>query len=221
MASENIAQLKSLFISGPVGRLEAVLNTGSEKATHAAVVCHPHPLYGGTMHNRVVFHTMKALNEMGIPVLRFNFRDTGLSAGEYDEGCGEIGDVRAALNWLEAEYHLPVIFAGFSFGAAVGLKATCLDDRVDALISIGTPLRLEDQDTDYNYNFLVDCKKPKLFISGGRDQYAPREQLEKLVEMVPEPKKLTLIDEADHFFEGYLQDLRQTVDTWVRETVEL
>ena len=101
---------------------------------------HPHPLFGGTLHNKVVFHTMKALNSFGFPVLRFNFRGTGLSEGEHDHGNGEVDDVRTALDWLDAEYHLPLVFAGFSFGAAVGLRAACPDARVKALIGVGTPV---------------------------------------------------------------------------------
>ena len=120
--SEN-SSIRSLFVPGPAGRLEALLNAGSPTATHAAVVCHPHPLYGGTLHNKVVFHTMKALNSFGFPVLRFNFRGAGLSEGEHASGIGEVDDVRAALDWLEHEFTLPVVFAGFSFGAAVGLRA--------------------------------------------------------------------------------------------------
>jgi len=92
--------IKSLFLDGPAGRLEALLNAGAENATHAAVVCHPHPLFGGTLHNKVVFHTMKALNSFGFPVLRFNFRGAGLSQGEHDQGNGEVEDVRTALDWL-------------------------------------------------------------------------------------------------------------------------
>ena len=91
------SSIRSLFLDGPAGRLEALLNTGAENATHAALVCHPHPLFGGTLHNKVVFHTMKALNSFGFPVLRFNFRGAGLSHGEHDEGNGEVEDVRAAL----------------------------------------------------------------------------------------------------------------------------
>src|SRR6202161_3599977 len=128
------SSIRSLFLEGPAGRLEALLNAGAENATHAAVVCHPHPLFGGTLHNKVVFHTMKALNSFGFPVLRFNFRGTGLSHGEHDFGQGEINDVRTALNWLDKEFHLPVIFAGFSFGAAVGLRASYSDERVRALV---------------------------------------------------------------------------------------
>src|ERR1022692_2270397 len=101
--------IRSLFLTGPTGRLEALLNAGSATATHAAIVCHPHPLFGGTLHNKVVFHAMKALNGFGFPVLRFNFRGTGLSHGEHDHGNGEVEDVRTALDWLDAEYHLPLV----------------------------------------------------------------------------------------------------------------
>ena len=114
------ATIRSLFLEGPRGRLEALLNAGAPEASHAALVCHPHPLYGGTLHNKVVFHAMKALNSFGFPVLRFNFRGTGLSEGEHDHGNGERDDVRTALDWLEREFPMPIIFAGFSFGAAVG-----------------------------------------------------------------------------------------------------
>src|SRR5215468_9266691 len=132
--------IHSLFLEGPAGRLEALLNAGTDNATHAALVCHPHPLFGGTLHNKVVFHTMKALNSFGFPVLRFNFRGTGLSQGEHDHGNGEVEDVRTALDWLEREFRLPLILAGFSFGAAVGLRAACPDPRVRALVSLGTPI---------------------------------------------------------------------------------
>src|SRR5260370_65925 len=135
------SSIRSLFLTGPAGPLEALLNAGSPSATHAAVVCHPHPLFGGTLHNKVVFHAMKALNSFGFPVLRFNFRGTGLSEGEHDGGIGEVEDVRAALDWLEHEFTLPVVFAGFSFGAAVGSRAAYSDDRGRALIALGLPAR--------------------------------------------------------------------------------
>src|SRR6202045_2691418 len=106
--------IKSFSIDGRAGRLEALLNAGAEDAAYAAVVCHPHPLYGGTLHNKVVFHTMKALNGFGFPVLRFNFRGTGLSQGEHGHGIGELDDVRTALDWVDHEFQLPLIFAGFS-----------------------------------------------------------------------------------------------------------
>ena len=215
--------IRSLFLDGPAGRLEALLNAGAPNATHAALVCHPHPLFGGTLHNKVVFHTMKALNSFGFPTLRFNFRGTGLSQGEHDHGNGEGDDVRTALDWLDAEFHLPLIFAGFSFGAAVGLRAAFADPRVKALVGVGTPVAPVAADTEeprvYTYDFLRDCAKPKLFVSGARDQFGPRAKLEALLASMPEPKKLVRIEGADHFFEGRLRELREAIEAWVKETV--
>jgi alpha/beta superfamily hydrolase len=215
--------IRSLFLQGPSGRLEALLNAGASDATHAAVVCHPHPLFGGTLHNKVVFHTMKALNGFGFPVLRFNFRGTGLSEGEHDYGKGEVEDVRTALDWLDAEFHLPLIFAGFSFGAAIGLRAACSDSRVRAVMGIGVPVAPVAADKEdprvYTFEFLQGCFKPKLLVSGARDQFGPRGKLESLAASVPEPKKLVIIEGADHFFEGRLRELREAIEAWVTEGV--
>ena len=209
------AIIRSLFIDGPAGRLEALLNGGSADATHAAVVCHPHPMFGGTLHNKVVFHTMKALNHFGFPVLRFNFRGAGLSQGEHAHGAGEVEDVRAALDWIEGEYSLPIVFAGFSFGAAVGMRAACPDPRVTALIGLGLPATPVN-DRVYDFDFLRTCTKPKLFVSGSRDQFGPPGKLESLVNTFAEPKKLVRIEAGDHFFEGRLKELRAAIEDWVR-----
>lgn len=209
---------RSLFLNGPAGKLEALLNAGDPNATHAALVCHPHPLYGGTFHNKVVFHAMKGLHSFGFPVLRFNFRGNGLSEGEHDRGMGEVDDVRAALDWLDAEFHLPLIFAGFSFGAAVGLRAACSDDRVKAAIGLGIPA-VPIEDRTYDLTFLQQCAKPKLFISGDRDQFGPRAKVEALVNALPEPKKLVIISAADHFFEGRLKEMREAMEGWLKETL--
>ena len=219
MLSEN-ATIRSLFLDGPVGRLEALLNTGAPNATHAAVVCHPHPLYGGTMHNKVVFHAMKSLNGFGFPVLRFNFRGTGLSEGEHAGGEGEVGDVRAALDWIEHKFSLPVIFAGFSFGAAVGLRAAYADDRVRALITLGLPV-VPAEDRSHDFEFLRNCTKPKLFVSGARDQFGPAGKLEALVGTFAEPKKLVRIEAGDHFFEGRLRELRTAIEDWLRSELSI
>jgi hypothetical protein len=181
-------EIKSFFLHGPAGKLEALLHAGSPHASHAALVCHPHPLHGGTLHNKVVFNAMKALNGLGFPALRFNFRGAGLSEGAHDHGHGEVEDARAALDWLDSEFHLPIIFAGFSFGAAVGLRACCPDARVVGLISLGTPVEVEGR--LYAYNFLHDCTKPKLFISGARDQFGPLPELQKLIDRVPGPSSM-------------------------------
>jgi len=214
--------IRSLSLAGPAGRLEALLNAGSPTATHAAVVCHPHPLFGGTLHNKVVFHAMKALNSFGFPVLRFNFRGTGLSEGAHAHGVGEVEDVRAALDWIEAEFALPIIFTGFSFGAAVGLRAAHADDRIPALIALGLPaVPVADRKDDrvYDYDFLRTSIKPKLFVSGSRDQFAPPGKLEALVETFSQPKKLVRIEAADHFFEGRLREMRETIESWVGEII--
>jgi uncharacterized protein len=214
------AAIRSFFLNGPAGQLEALLNPGSPDAKHATLVCHPHPMYGGTLHNKVVFHAMKALNSFGFPVLRFNFRGAGLSHGEHALGEGEVDDVRTALDWLDQEFHLPLIWAGFSFGAAVGLRAACPDPRVQALISLGTPISPVD-DRSYDYAFLETCAKPKLFVSGSRDQFASKAKLEALVAPLSEPKKLVIIEAADHFFEGRLREMREAIEGWVREVMEL
>jgi uncharacterized protein len=212
--------IRSLFLDGPAGRLEALLNVGTENATHAAVVCHPHPLFGGTLHNKVVFHAMKALNSFGFPVLRFNFRGAGLSEGVHDKGDGEVDDVRTALDWLDREFHLPLIFCGFSFGAAVGLRAACPDARVQALVGLGVPVAPVD-DRTYDFDLLQSCNKPKLFVSGDRDQYGLRANLEALAASLPEPKKLVMIEGADHFFEGRLGEMRETIEAWLKEVILL
>jgi len=166
---------------------------------------------------------MKALNSFGFPVLRFNFRGTGLSQGEHAHGEGEVDDVRTALDWLDTEYHLPLIFAGFSFGAAVGLRAACPDMRVRALVAAGAPVvpvaAESEEPRVYSYDFLQGCTKPKLFVSGARDQFGPGAKLRGMVDALPEPRKLVIIEGADHFFEGRLRELREAIENWIKQTV--
>jgi uncharacterized protein len=207
-------EIKSFILPGPAGKLEALLNTGSAQATHAALVAHPHPLFGGTMHNKVVFSAMKALNNLGFPALRFNFRGAGLSEGTHDHGRGEVEDVRAALDWLDHEFHLPIIFAGFSFGAATGLRICCPDKRVAGVISLGTPIEAEGR--LYAYNFLRECAKPKLFISGGHDEFGPLPQLQQVIDSVPEPKQFVVVEGVGHFFEGKLDQVSSLIEQWVK-----
>ena len=208
------AAVRSIFLDGPAGKLEALLNVGSPEATHVGLVCHPHPLFGGTMHNKVVFHAMKALHSFGFPVLRFNFRGTGLSEGEHDEGRGEAEDVQAALAWLKQEFSLPIMFAGFSFGAAVGLRTCCPDPDVRALISLGTPVAADGR--IYSFSFLRECRQPKLFLSGDQDQFGPHESLEEIVALAAPPKELVFIP-GDHFFAGHLGEMRMTIESWLHE----
>jgi uncharacterized protein len=216
-------------LRGPAGRLEALLNSGAPDAPYAALVCHPHPLGGGTLHNKVVYHAMKALQSLGLPVLRFNFRGTELSEGEHDEGRGEQDDVRAALDWLERKFHRPILVAGFSFGAYVSLRACCGEARVPGLIALGLPARAEGR--GYDYGFLRSCPQPKLFVSGTGDQFGPQAEVEAAVALAAEPKKLVWIADADHFFAplgpgiaahtpasgSKLDEVRAAIRTWTTQ----
>ena len=205
-------------LSGPAGRLEALLNTGSPDARYAVLLCHPHPLGGGTMHNKVVYHAMKAFHSLGLPVLRFNFRGTGLSEGIHDHGRGEQDDVRAALDWLDVRLdrnrRLPILFAGFSFGSYVGLRAACADPRVKGAVALGLPVHAEGR--DYSYDFLARCVMPKLFISGTRDQYGPREKVESAIASAAPPSEMVWIQDADHFFAGKLVEVQEAIRSWVQ-----
>jgi uncharacterized protein len=201
-------------LAGPAGRLEALLNTGSPSATHAVLLCHPHPLGGGTMHNKVVYHAMKAFQACGLPVLRFNFRGTGLSEGRHDDGHGEQDDVRTALDWLDHNLRLPILFAGFSFGSYVGLRVACGDSRVKGTAALGLPMRAEGR--DYSYDFLAYCAMPKLFISGTRDQYGPRDQVADVVTAAHPPAEMVWIKDADHFFTSKLVEVQSAIRAWVQ-----
>lgn len=222
------AELRSVDLRGPAGRLEALLNEGAPEAAFAALVCHPHPSGGGTMHNKVVFRAMKAMNDpawgLGWPVLRFNFRGTGLSQGTHD-GQAEAEDVLAALAWLEKEYNLPLVLAGFSFGAAMALSACATTDlnacaaaspstrKVRALALLGLPIQAEDR--VYRYPTLKDCLLPKLFLSGANDPYAPAERLAEVAASAAEPKQLVLLPRADHFFTGQLEPMQSALAGWL------
>ncbi len=213
---------RSVVFTGPAGRIEAVLNGGAPDAPFAALICHPNPEYGGTMHNKVVYHAMKVLNApewgLGWPVLRFNFRGTGLSEGRRD-GKAEVGDVLAALDWLEREFRLPMVAAGFSFGSAMALWACCgpqkANHEVRALIALGLPTHADGR--DYRYGFLRAATLPKLFVSGERDAFGPQAQLEEVISAAADPKQLVLIPGADHFFTGHLEPMQKAMAGWLQE----
>lgn len=221
--------MRSFTIAGPAGKLEALLNEGDSTAEFAALVCHPHPSGGGTMHNKVVYHAMKALNApefgLGWPVLRFNFRGTGLSDGDHD-GKAEAGDVRAAVAWLEKEFQRPVVLAGFSFGAAMALLACCDRQKqqverplsVHAIAALGLPARTENR--EYRYLSLSQCFLPKLFLSGDCDQFATAADLQRLTATTAEPKKLVLLPGADHFFTGQLKAMQNELAGWLKEQLQ-
>jgi uncharacterized protein len=220
--------LRNVNLRGPAGRLEAILNEGASSAPFSALVCHPHPVFGGNLHNKVVYHAMKVLNDprwgFGWPVLRFNFRGAGLSEGVHD-GQAEVDDVLAALDWLHQEFARPFVVAGFSFGADMALAACCRLARVRgnaqaspdirALVALGLPSRFDEPAN--RDSCIRDLTIPKLFLSGDRDQFASPDQLARVVAFVAEPKQLTLIPGADHFFTDRLEPMQRTIANWLAE----
>ncbi|MFN2383966.1 MAG: alpha/beta hydrolase [Gemmatimonadota bacterium] len=207
------APLGTFTFDGPAGRLEALFRPARQPAggapPRAAVVCHPLPTHGGTMHNKVVYRAAKALEALGYGVLRFNFRGVGASGGRFSDGVGEGDDVRAALDWLagtlpEAE----LIVGGFSFGNAVGIPVGAEDPRVTHLVGLGTP-------TDrFPFDRLGAVTKPKLFVQGDRDEYGPLDALRAGLARVGEPHELLVIPGADHFFAGRLAELEAAIRSY-------
>jgi alpha/beta superfamily hydrolase len=208
--------LEQVEIPAPHGFLEGLLrqpdapegtvDDSASAPAMAAVVCHPHPLGGGTMHNKVVFRVAQALGDVGMPALRFNFRGVGRSTGRYDEGRGEADDVRAALEYLARRFPASALcLAGFSFGAWVGLPIGCADPRVRQLVGVGVPISLLGAEP------LADCRTPKLIVQGERDEHGPLEALLSWYEALPEPKRLVVVPGADHFFSQQQDELRTEV----------
>ena len=207
---------RNLFLEGPAGRLEAILwkPVDAKRPPLAALVCHPHPLFGGTMHNKVVYNTAKSLGALGLPVLRFNFRGAGLSAGEHDRGHGEKDDVRTALNFLGSEFPAtPLLLAGFSFGAWVGLRVGCEHPRVAYLIGLGIPVNSTD------FSFLHQCAKSKLFVHGSNDEFGAIDKVKALVPTIPGENHFVVVEGVDHFFSGKLEQLDAAITNWLSDSV--
>jgi alpha/beta superfamily hydrolase len=201
----------NLFIPASIGQLEAILKEPTNDVRGVALVCHPHPLGGGTMHNKVVYRAAAGLVEAGLVTLRFNFRGVGDSSGEHDDGNGEKDDVKDALNYLSENYpNQPITFAGFSFGSKVGTEVALDDQRIARLVSIGTPV------DKYDFSFLKECRKPILFVHGDRDEFGSIESLNSLVAQVAEntETKLVVFENCGHFFDKHLEELKDAVRDW-------
>jgi uncharacterized protein len=206
-------KIERLIIPGPAGDLESILEFDPEaKSRMTAVVCHPHPLYGGAMHNKVVFRAARAARAAGFPALRFNFRGVGKSQGTHDKGVGERGDVRAALDYLAGRFsNLPVCVLGFSFGAWVGLRVGGEDPRVKALVGLGFPV------SDLDFGYLRGVTKPKLIVQGSRDQYSTGENVQAIFDELTGPKQIHWVEDADHFFTGHLEEVESVVHAFLRD----
>lgn len=199
-------RIESHMLAGPAGKLEALLEEPEDQEPEAAaLVCHPHPQHGGTMHNKVVYRIARGMRRRGYVVLRFNYRGVNLSEGTYDHGNGEIDDARTALAWLRARYpDLPYAVAGFSFGSRIALRLGCELPEIRKILAVGFVQRFADDPS-------LQCDSTKVFISSTNDEFASKESLEEIVSRVPEPKQLVLIAADDHFFKGALDELEEAV----------
>jgi alpha/beta superfamily hydrolase len=190
------------------GHLEALLREPEGVPRGAAVVCHPHPLHGGTMHTKAVYRAAQGLNEAGLITLRFNFRGVGASTGSYEEGVGERGDVTAALDWLETHYpELPLVAGGFSFGSMVGLSVGVQDERVVGLMGLGLPLH----NLNYDFDFLGQAGKPILVVQGENDEFGSGKEVATLLGKLGSHITLVRVEGSDHFFTDGLDELRDAV----------
>ena len=196
--------------------LEAVLWAPEEMPPKAAVLlCHPHPLYGGTMNNRVIYRAAKAAVEVGLAALRFNFRGVGASTGDYDRGTGERKDVAALLDWMHQRYPgIPLAVAGFSFGAWVGLQVGCHDPRIRALVGLGLPL------STYDFEFLIDNAKPSRYIIGTRDEFCPRDKMESFARRLQPASTVSWVEGADHFFTHQVAEAQSLTREFLRAQFE-
>ena len=206
------------MVPAPHGQLEAILKEPQGARRGVAIVCHPHPLGGGTMHNKVVFRAAAGLIDAGLTTLRFNFRGVGASTGEHSEIVGGMEDVRAAIDYMSVEYpNEDLTLAGFSFGSRTGMAIGMHDNRVKSLISIGTPV-----DKYGDYQLLAGLTKPILFVHGDQDEFGSVDELKKLVDEVSKTAEteLVIFKSCGHFFDEHLNELRETIKNWVLRHID-
>jgi alpha/beta superfamily hydrolase len=208
-------RIETLFLPGPAGKLEALLEEPEDQEpVEVALVCHPHPKGGGTMHNKVVYRIARGLRKTGCVVLRFNYRGVNLSEGEYDHGIGEIEDARVALNELRGRYpNLPVMLAGFSFGSRIALRLTSREASVRRVIAVGFPTRVVSQD------LVSQVQVPKFFVQSTHDEFGPKPEFTAFYESVPEPKQLQWVEAVDHFFRDALDAFEAAIERIGKERI--
>jgi alpha/beta superfamily hydrolase len=190
------------------GKLEARFEEPEGPMAGAALLCHPHPQYGGNMNTKALHHLARAYNEEGLATLRFNFRGIGASTGSYDGGDGERDDARAALDELRSqvvELDVPLVCGGFSFGAAVGLRVGFASEDVDGLVGIGLPVSLSD------FEYLREDDRPLLVIQGEKDSFGPPERVQEVLDVGRDNVSFHVMKDAEHLFTGYFEELRETV----------
>ncbi len=200
-------RIESLFIQGPSGRLEALLEEPEDQAPREAVlICHPHPQFGGSMHNKVEYRMARGMRRAGAVALRFNYRGVNMSEGTYDNGVGELEDARAALEFLRSRYpQLPFTLAGFSFGSRIILRLGCEIPGASRLIAVGFPAG------DSASRTIGACQTPRIFIQSTHDQFGPKDAMEFYFAALQGPKELIWVEARDHFFAGALDEFEESV----------
>ncbi|MEO8383556.1 MAG: alpha/beta fold hydrolase [Acidobacteriota bacterium] len=209
----NPKPLRHVDVYSPAGKLESLYRE-LQDAAGAAVVCHPHPLGGGTLHNKVVFRAARGLESANVATLRFNFRGVGASGGRHDQGEGELEDVNAAIDWMKWKHPgKKLIVGGFSFGAWVASRAACERPDVDAVFLIGTPVN------KYDFAYLRSCEKPMLLLHGTQDEHGDSAKVEKLGQSIRNAETI-IVTGADHFFTKQIEAVEETMRTWAEELLE-
>jgi len=207
-AAEPASRLLPLELTGPAGRIEGLLQESDGVAHETiALVCHPHPLYGGTLHNKVTHRIAATLFARGAAVLRFNFRGVGKSEGVHDRGRGELQDALAMLDWLRRRHPGAQAWsAGFSFGSWVASRVAAAEPAVARLILVAPPVHTQ------TFEEMRTCPVPKLVIQGRADDVCKPENLERVYPTWAEPKRLEWVDGASHFFDRRLAELAEALE---------
>jgi uncharacterized protein len=205
--------LERLSIAGPVGALEGMLETPADAdGSRIAVICHPHPVYGGTMTNKVVHMLAKAFNELGVPAIRFNYRGVGASSGAYDEGRGETLDALAVVRWAQERFPQAQLWlGGFSFGGAIALR-TAAQTQPARLVTVAPAI----QRVDVTRVPMPRC--PWLIVQGDNDELVNAQEVQAWAQSLNPAPEFVLLAGVDHFFHGRLNELRDVVVRWVAAT---
>jgi hypothetical protein len=209
--------MPEVIINGPVGRIEARYHQNPDPKAPVALVLHPHPLHGGTMNNKITYHTYKSFVNNGFTTLRFNFRGVGKSEGKFDNGFGELLDTTAAMNWLHDQNMEASEFwiAGFSFGSWIALQTVMRRPELENYVLVAPPV------SKYDFNFIVPCTSTGLIIQGDKDEISKESDTAKLVEKLSAKEETIInyqvITNADHFFKNQINEFDSVIDQHIKD----
>lgn len=207
--------MPEIMFNGPEGRLEGRYSPGKDPTAPTALILHPHPQYGGTMNNKVVYYLYHLFMHRGFSVMRFNFRGVGRSQGEFDDGLGELSDAATALDWIQQQNpnSSSCWVAGFSFGAWISMQLLMRRPEIRGFISVAPPASM------YDFSFLAPCPSSGLIVQGSADDVVAPDSVEKLAEKLQAQRAITIdyeeIEGANHFFEGQLEEMVRRVSAYM------